>query len=457
MSLVSLDNEGTDLRYNSSTLSLELYNADNELLDSIPVSSFIGSVGTQLQLNSNQLQLRDSQGNVLSTVSFTVSNIQGLQSALDGKLDKGGYTGTAQDLKNSIDSKLNKPTATSNTTSYPYVVGEDGNGNSARLPAGDLGKNFFNSDLSNTTARNHTMNASVTVKTLGNPYSITGLPNKESDTTNFENVLRYNPITGQFAYGQAFVYNVPSTITVNHINAPASPDVPSYVQAIQDRITQLSQPGVVMQRFTNWTIKTFNNTVSTTNVENNTNIYTETAVFNTNSSISINTEVVSVHTNKILPRNVDWVILFNIKLASEGAGNNSAPKTNRLMGIHSSETGTLIIPSLYLFDSTYGYSSHNLAILKNGGGSKIITSNGGTSTSDIIFGAVTNSIIPAMILKVGDNILVQAQYGATTISEIYSAQSLSGDDFGFCVTARKSSVGNEIIGNVSNVRYYIFP
>ena len=42
VSLVSLDNEGTDLRYNASTLSLELYNADNELLDSIPVSSFIG-------------------------------------------------------------------------------------------------------------------------------------------------------------------------------------------------------------------------------------------------------------------------------------------------------------------------------------------------------------------------------------------------------------------------------
>ena len=84
--LVSLDNEGTDLRYNASTLSLELYNVDNELLDSIPVSSFIGSVGTQLQLNSNQLQLKDSQGNVLSTVSFEISNINGLQTALDGKL-----------------------------------------------------------------------------------------------------------------------------------------------------------------------------------------------------------------------------------------------------------------------------------------------------------------------------------------------------------------------------------
>ena len=30
VSLVSLDNEGTDIRYNATTLSLELYNADNE-------------------------------------------------------------------------------------------------------------------------------------------------------------------------------------------------------------------------------------------------------------------------------------------------------------------------------------------------------------------------------------------------------------------------------------------
>ena len=172
VSLVSLDNEGTDLRYNASTLSLELYNADNELLDSIPVSSFIGSVGTQLQLNSNQLQLKDSQGNILSTVSFTISNIQGLQTALD--------------------SKLNKPTITGNTTTYPFVVGEDGNGNSARLPAGDLGKNFFNSDLSNTTARNHTMNAGVTVNTLGNPHTLAGLPNKNADIANFRKVRVQN-------------------------------------------------------------------------------------------------------------------------------------------------------------------------------------------------------------------------------------------------------------------------
>ena len=57
------------------------------------------TVVNQLQLNSNELQLKDSQGNILSTVSFTVNNIQGLQTALDGKLDKGTYTGTVVSLE----------------------------------------------------------------------------------------------------------------------------------------------------------------------------------------------------------------------------------------------------------------------------------------------------------------------------------------------------------------------
>ena len=124
--------------------------------------------------------------------STTYASTKALIDGLGTKLDKGGYSGTAQDLKNSIDAKLNKPTTTSNTTSYPFVVGEDGNGNSARLPAGDLGKNFFNSDLSNTTARNHTMNAGVTVNTLGNPFSLTGLPNKNADIANFRKVRVQN-------------------------------------------------------------------------------------------------------------------------------------------------------------------------------------------------------------------------------------------------------------------------
>ena len=124
--------------------------------------------------------------------SESVSNVQGLQTALDSRLNKGSYPGNASDLKTEIDGKLNKPTTTSNTTSYPFVVGENGNGGSARLPAGDLGKNFFNSDLSNTTARNHTMNAGVTVNTLGNPHTLSGLPNKNADIANFRKVRVQN-------------------------------------------------------------------------------------------------------------------------------------------------------------------------------------------------------------------------------------------------------------------------
>lgn len=74
VSLVSLDDEGTSLKYNDTTLSLELYNEADELLTSIPVSSFIGSVGTQLHLSSNQLQLKDSQGNILSTVTLQIDS-----------------------------------------------------------------------------------------------------------------------------------------------------------------------------------------------------------------------------------------------------------------------------------------------------------------------------------------------------------------------------------------------
>ena len=142
VSLVSLDNEGTDLRYNASTLSLELYNIDNELLDSIPVSSFIGSVGTQLHLNSNQLQLKDSQGNILSTVTFEVSNIGGLQTALDGKQD----VLTEDNVGQFMDLELaTKSTPTSGDT----VLGRDSlTGKAVEIPTSSLGGNG-NVDTSN--------------------------------------------------------------------------------------------------------------------------------------------------------------------------------------------------------------------------------------------------------------------------------------------------------------------
>ena len=145
VSLVSLDNESTDIRYNASTLSLELYNADNELLDSIPVSSFIGSVGTQLQLNSNQLQLKDNQGNILSSVTFEVSNINGLQTALNNKQD----VLTEDNVGQFMDLELStKSTPTSGDT----VLGRDSlTGKAVEIPTSSLGGNG-NIDTSNLVA-----------------------------------------------------------------------------------------------------------------------------------------------------------------------------------------------------------------------------------------------------------------------------------------------------------------
>ena len=356
--------------------------------------------------------------------------------------------------------KLNKPTTTSNTTSYPYVVGEDGNGGSARLPAGDLGKNFFNSDLSNTTARNHTMNAGVTVNTLGNPYSITGLPDKASDTTNFDKVLKYNPSTGQFAHGQAFVYNVPSTITVNHVNAPASPDVPSYVQAIQDRITQLHQPEAVMQKFTNWNIVTLNNLQNTnTNVRDNETINTYLQPFFNDSTISVGSDIISIYSSKVLPRNSDFAIRFSVKLGHNGvpAYGQIGNVTNRLIGLFTGTVGAFCSPELYVYDTGGEYNNNLLSLQSTGAEVKTISQRAATDTSTVIYTGNQQAVINFIILKVEDNILVQANYGTKTLSEIYPASVIGSGDFGFCVKVQKPGLSNSSTGNVSNIRYYIFP
>ena len=441
---------------NGNQLSQVLYNADNELLDSIPVSSFIGSVGTQLQLNSNQLQLRDSQGNVLSTVNFTVSNIQGLQTALDGKLDKGGYIGTAQDLKNSIDGKLNKPTTTSNTTSYPYVVGEDGNGNSARLPAGDLGKNFFNSDLSNTSARNHIMNAAITIDTLGNTYSLKNLPDKTTDNT-FNKVLKVDS-NGVVGKGEAFIYNVPNNITVTNINTPVQPNPPAYVQAIQNRLTQLHTANMV--KFNTWNIVTLNNLQNAnTNVLNNENINTYLQPFFNDSTISVGSDIISIHSSKVLPRNSDFAIRFSVKLGHNGVPNYNqvGSVTNRLIGLFTGTVGAFCSPELYVYDAGGDYGNNLLSLQSTGGGVKTISARVGTDTSTIIYTGNQAALINFIILKVGDNILVQANYGTKTLSEIYPASVIGSGDFGFCVRVQKPGLSNSSTGVVSNIRYYIFP
>ena len=272
------------------------------------------------------------------------------------------------------------------------------------------------------------MNAGVTINTLGNPYSITGLPDKASDTTNFDKVLKYNPSTGQFAYGQAFVYNVPPTITVNHVNTPASPNVPSYVQAIQNRLTQLHQPEAVMQKFTNWNIVTLNNLQDTyTKVENNETINTYIQPFFNDSTISVGSDIISIYSSKVLPRNSDFAIRFSVKIGHNGVQNSGAigTVTNRLIGLFTGTVGAFCSPELYVYDAGGDYGLNLLSLQSTGGGVKTISARAATDTSTIIYTGNQAALINFIILKVGDNILVQANYGAKSPEPITDAGYIS--------------------------------
>lgn len=94
--------------------------------------------------------------------------------------------------KEKLAEKLEIPLTDGNAQDYPKIIGLNDNGNVAKLPAGDLGKNMMNANLSNSAARSHTLNASFSINTLGNPYVLSGLPNKNSDTANFQKVVVQN-------------------------------------------------------------------------------------------------------------------------------------------------------------------------------------------------------------------------------------------------------------------------
>ncbi|WP_312510608.1 hypothetical protein [Chryseobacterium culicis] len=91
-----------------------------------------------------------------------------------------------------LDQKLEIPLTEGNAQDYPKIIGVNNNGEVAKLPAGDLGKNMMNANLSNSAARNHVLNASFSINTLGNPYVLSGLPNKNSDIANFQKVVVQN-------------------------------------------------------------------------------------------------------------------------------------------------------------------------------------------------------------------------------------------------------------------------
>jgi hypothetical protein len=81
-----LNNEGTSFVYNEIDNTLELYNDSEELLTSIPVSSFVTNSVSQIIFNTTTptiLEIKDVNNVVISSVQITISNIDGLQTALN--------------------------------------------------------------------------------------------------------------------------------------------------------------------------------------------------------------------------------------------------------------------------------------------------------------------------------------------------------------------------------------
>ena len=90
LSVAFLNNEGTTFFYNEATQNLELKNDEGTVVSAIPVSAFVSNIANSIGLNGSRLSLKDTEGNELSFVTFGISNISGLQAALDGLLKTDG-------------------------------------------------------------------------------------------------------------------------------------------------------------------------------------------------------------------------------------------------------------------------------------------------------------------------------------------------------------------------------
>lgn len=82
-----LNNAGTTISFNTTTEEIELKDESGNVLSSFPASALMTGVPMSINLNGASLQLLDSANAVVSSVTLTIANIQGLQAALDAKAD----------------------------------------------------------------------------------------------------------------------------------------------------------------------------------------------------------------------------------------------------------------------------------------------------------------------------------------------------------------------------------
>lgn len=114
-----------------------------------------------------------------------------------------------------------------------------------------LGSNISNADLTNTSARTFTQNAAFTWDTLGNSYYWKGLIDKTTDFANFNKLLVLNPTTKEVGITSVGITQVtipdsiPNqltnnyTITVNSAMPNPAPSLPTYQQELQNFMSTL--------------------------------------------------------------------------------------------------------------------------------------------------------------------------------------------------------------------------
>ena len=87
LNVAFLNNEGTTFFYNDVTEMLELRNDTGEVLSQVPVSAFVSNLAKSIAFNGGNpflLELRDTEGHPISSVTLSIGNVTGLQSYLNG-------------------------------------------------------------------------------------------------------------------------------------------------------------------------------------------------------------------------------------------------------------------------------------------------------------------------------------------------------------------------------------
>ena len=145
---------------------------------------------------NDSLVVGSSVKDALETITQLLSNEeQEINIALEGKVDK-------------TTSGISAPDS---TFKYAYIF--DAANNTRRMLAGDLGKNIANSNLTSVTGAGMTLGAPYVWNTAGQPFSITGLPDKSNNAT-FATMLVENT-AGQVAKsnGNPLIKAMPSLLT----------------------------------------------------------------------------------------------------------------------------------------------------------------------------------------------------------------------------------------------------